>query len=428
MATSQREGAIIPRVKIVGGGLAGLAAAVRLGEAGLDVDIHEARPFLGGRAASYRLTPSDPDSEHIDNCQHVLLRCCTELMDFYRRCGVADRIAFQSTLHLVGRGGTHDSIFRDPLPAPLHLARSLLQMRGLGWRDKLSLIRCMRAVPRARKREDIDEITFADWLRQQGATTRSVAYFWRPVIVSALNEEPERASALPALQVFGEGLLGTRTSYEMGVPAVPLDELYSPALAGRLGPSVRLHLGSKVKAIDPLQREADFYVSAVPFDRVATLIPELGIDDQLEQFQTSPIVGIHLWFDKPITEFKHAMLVDGEVQWIFHKGGGYYLGVVSAARNLVRVSSAEIVERAVAQLRDTFAGAKKATLQHSRVIKEVKATYSAVPGLERMRPGPNTRFSNVFLAGDWTDTNWPATMEGAVRSGYSAAAAVLAAV
>ncbi len=414
-------------MKIVGGGLAGLAAAARLGEAGLTVDVHEARTFLGGRAASYRLTPSDPNSERIDNCQHVLLRCCTELLDFYRRCGVADRIEFQSTLHLVGRGGVHDAIFRDPLPAPLHLARSLLQMRGLGWRDKLSLLRCLRAVPQARQRDDLDQVTFADWLRQEGATDRSVAHFWRPVIVSALNEEPERASALPALQVFGEGLLGSRTSYEMGVPAVPLDELYSPALAGRLGPSVQIHLGSKVASIDPLGDEVDFYISAVPFDRVAALIPELGIDDQLQRYQTSPIVGVHLWFDRPITELGHAMLVDGEIQWIFHKGGGYYLGVVSAARSLVRVSPAEIVDRAVAQLRDTFLGARRANLQRSRVIKELRATYSAVPGLEVSRPGPHTKFPNVFLAGDWTDTGWPATMEGAVRSGYRAAEAVLAA-
>ena len=414
-------------MKIVGGGLAGLAAAAKLGEAGLAVDLHEARKFLGGRAASYPLTPSDPDSERIDNCQHVLLRCCTELLDFYRRCGVADRIAFQPTLHFVGRGGLHDTIFRDPLPNPLHLARSLLQLRGLGWRDKLSLLRCLRAVPRARKRDDLDSITFADWLRQQGATERSVAYFWRPVLVSALNEEPEVASALPALQVFGEGMLGSRRSYEMGVPAVPLDELYSPALAGRLGPSVRIHLGSKVTAIDPLDSEADFYISAVPFDRVAALMPQLGIEDRLRRYQPSPIVGIHLWFDKPVTELEHAMLVDGEVQWIFHKGGGYYLGVVSAARSLARVPTAEIVERAVAQIKDTFRGAEGVKLLHSRVIKEMRATYSAVPGLEAARPGTRTRFPNLFLAGDWTATGWPATMEGAVRSGYTAADAVLAA-
>ena len=414
-------------MKIVGGGLAGLAAAARLGEAGLTVDLHEARTFLGGRAASYRLTPSDPNSERIDNCQHVLLRCCTELLDFYRRCGVADQIVFHSTLYLVGRDGMHDAIFRDPLPAPLHLARSLLQMRGLGWIDKVSLLRCLRAVPQARKRDDLDQITFADWLRQTGATARSVARFWRPVIVSALNEDPERASALPALQVFGEGLLGSRTSYEMGVPAVPLDDLYSPALAGRLGRSVQIHLGSKVSTIDPLGDEADFYISAVPFDRVPALLPELGLDEQLQGYQTSPIVGVHLWFDRPITELGHAMLVDGEIQWIFHKGGGYYLGVVSAARSLVRVSPAEIVDKAVAQLQDTFLGARRAKLQRSRVIKELKATYSAVPGLEASRPGPHTRFPNVFLAGDWTDTGWPATMEGAVRSGYRAAEAVLAA-
>ncbi|MYB53721.1 MAG: carotene 7,8-desaturase, partial [Acidobacteriia bacterium] len=159
---------------------------------------------------------------------------------------------------------------------------------------------------------------------------------------------------------------------------------------------------------------------------VTALIPGLGMEEQLMRFRPSPIVGIHLWFDRPITELGHAMLVDGEVQWIFHKGGGYYLGVVSAARRLVRDAPAEIAERAVAQLRATFPRAREAELRRSRVIKELRATYSAVPGLERSRPGPHTCFPNLFLAGDWTDTGWPATMEGAVRSGYNAAAAVLA--
>ncbi len=413
-------------MKIVGGGLAGLAAAAKLGEAGLEVHVHEARTFLGGRAASIPLKPADPSSDRIDNCQHVLLRCCTSLMDFYRRCGVEDRIHFHSALHLVCADGTRDTIRADPLPAPLHLARSLLRMRALDWRDKLSIAKCLLAVQAERRRADLDSITFANWLRSKRATSRSVARFWRPFIVSALNEEPERASALPALQVFGEGLLGNRTSYEVGVPAVPLDELYSSALAGHLGLSVRLHLGSKVRQIDPLDGEADFYISAVPFDRVARLLPDLGMDRQLEQFQTSPIVGIHLWFDRPITEVAHAMLVDGEVQWIFHKGGGYYLGVVSAARSLASATSADIVSLALGELRATFPEAKRAELRDSRVIKEMRATYSATPGLEQHRPGPATRCPNVFLAGDWTDTGWPATMEGAVRSGYNAAAAVLA--
>ena len=386
--------------------------------------MHEARSFLGGRAASIPVGTSDGGRERIDNCQHVLLRCCTALMDFYRRCGVEGKIRFHGTLNLVSPGGTVDTIRRDPLPVPLHLARSLLSMRCLNWRDKLNLVKCLASVGADRRRADIDEVTFTDWLRSKGATPRSIRRFWRPFIVSALNEEPDRASASPALQVFGEGLLGSRTSYEMGVPAVPLDDLYSAALSGHLGPAVRVRLGSKVGRIDPNDSEADYYVSAVPFDRVEGLVPGLGLSSQVASFEHSPITGIHLWFDRPITRLEHAMLLDREIQWIFHKGDGYYLVVVSASRGLESRSTAEIVALAVRELREFFPAAAQAELNGSRVIREARATYSARPGLERLRPGPETRYPNVFLAGDWTDSGWPATMEGAVRSGYRAAEAV----
>ncbi len=273
----------------------------------------------------------------------------------------------------------------------------------------------------------MDDMTFTAWLTAKGATKRTIARFWRPFIVSALNEEPEIASAAPALQVFDEGLLGSRTSYELGVPSVALDDLYSATLSGRLGPSVEVILGSKVRRIDPSDPEADYYISAVPFDRVTALVPGLEIGSQIANFHHSPITGIHLWFDRPITSLEQAMLLDREIQWIFHKGDGYYLVVVSASRSLTTLSSEDIVTQAVQELADFFPDSSRAVLQASRVIREPHATFSARPGLERQRPGAATPFRNVFLAGDWTDTGWPATMEGAVRSGYRAAEAVLAA-
>ena len=300
-------------------------------------------------------------------------------------------------------------------------------MKSLGWRDKLSLLRCLRAVRRERARDDLDSMSFSKWLGEKRATPRSVARFWRPFIVSALNEEPDRSSALHALHVFADSLLGDRADYELGVPSVNLDELYSPALAGKLGPSVQVVLNSKVKRIDPSSREAEYYVSAVPFDRVARLVPDLGLDSVLSQFEHSPIAGIHLWFDRPITALPHAMLLDSEIQWIFRRADRYYLVVVSAARGLQARSSADIVRQALNELREFFPSARPARLLNARVIREPRATYSARPGLNRLRPGPRTCHANVFLAGDWTATGWPATMEGAVRSGYSAAKAILAA-
>ena len=181
---------VIPKIKIVGGGLAGLAAAVRLGEAGHAVEVHEARPFLGGRAASYPLHPSDPNSVRIDNCQHVLLRCCNALMDFYERCGVQDKIAFHDTLYLVQPGGRTDRIRADAMPAPLHLAGSLLLMRSLDWRDKASLLRCLATVKRDRNRADIENITFTRWLQEKRATARSID----SILASVCGQRLERGT------------------------------------------------------------------------------------------------------------------------------------------------------------------------------------------------------------------------------------------
>lgn len=408
-------------MKIVGGGLAGMAAAVKLAEAGFEVDLHEAKPFLGGRAASFPLDPSDPDSPRIDNCQHVLLRCFDALLDFYRRCGVEDKIRFYDRLHFVRPGGAVDTLRRGVLPAPFHFAGSLPALRMLDRADKLSLLRCFYAIRRERRRRsDLDSLTMAAWLREKKATPRSCARFWRPLLVSALNEEPERCSALPALQVFDEGLLGSRASYEIGIPAVPLSELYS-ALERRLAPRVRVHLRSNVERIDPDSREADYFISAAPFERVNRLLPDLQLD--LERFEHSPIVGIHLWFDRPVTELDHALLLDRRLQWLFRKGETRYLAVVSAARDMLRMTRAEIAAAARRELAEFFPRAAGAAPERVHVVKEARATYSAKPGLEAARPGARTRYANVFLAGDWTATGLPATMEGAVRSGYAAAAA-----
>ncbi|MCB1022365.1 MAG: hydroxysqualene dehydroxylase HpnE [Acidobacteria bacterium] len=412
----------MPRVKIVGGGLAGLSAATALAEAGFEVDLHEAKPFLGGRATSYPVHPSEPDGERIDNCQHVLLRCCDNLLDFYRRLGVEDKIRFYKAIHFVRPGGAVDTLERGPLPKPLHLAGSFLRLSFLSIGEKIALIRDLRAIEvEYARREDLDTFTFGEWLRRRGASENVYRRFWEPIVVSALNEDPEIASAKPAFQVFAEGLMGSRTSYEMGVPAVPLADLYAAA-----GKGVRVHLRSTVERIDPASDEADFYVSAVPFERVEALIPGLGLN--LQKFTHSPITGIHLWFDRPITELPHASLLDRTMQWMFRRGERYVQCVVSASRGLMGMKREEIIDLAVRELGEFFPEAKRAKLERAHVVKEARATYSVVPRLEVDRPGPRTKYPNVFLAGDWTDTGWPATMEGAVRSGYRAAEAVGTAV
>jgi zeta-carotene desaturase len=407
---------------IIGGGLAGLSAAAALGSLGFAVDLHEARPFLGGRATSFPLHPSDPGGERIDNCQHVLLRCFTNLLDFYRRVGVADKIRFYEELYFVQPGGCVDVLKRGMLPAPLHLLGSLWGFSALSAADKWSVTRTLLALTREKGRADLDQLRMGDWLASKGTTAAVLERFWRPILVSALNEEPALASARGAFQVFTEGLLAARNSFEIGVPSVPLADLYSPALDQGLGPNVRVHLRSQIGRWQPADKRADFFLVTVPPGKLDDVIP--GLDLPLERFEHSPITGIHLWFDRPLTELPHAVLLDRTLQWLFCKPGNYVQAVVSASRSLMAKSREEIVALSLEDLGDFFPAARAAQLLRSHVIKEARATFSAVPGLESIRPGPATRFPNLFLAGDWTDTGWPPTMEGAVRSGYRAAEAV----
>ena len=369
------------------------------------MDLHEARPFLGGRATSFPVS----DQESVDNCQHVLLRCCSNLIDFYRRCGVLEKIRFFAEYCFVEPGG-RVSLLR---PGLLPLAR----FAPLDWRDKLAIARALMAMRRVRARPGLEATTFGDWLAAHGQTPRAISRFWRPVIVSALNEEPARASAAPAFQVFLDGFLAAGDGWQMGVPAVPLAELYAGSL-----PNVRVHLRSALDRLDPGDRSAGFYLSAVPFERVADLVPGLGLD--LARFEHSPITGIHLWFDREITALPQAALLDRTLQWIFRKSAVHYHLVVSASRSLVRIPRQQIIDLALAEVREFFPAARQARLDRAQVIKEARATFAPLPGVEAARPGPETRYPNLFLAGDWTCTGWPATMEGAVRSGYLAAEAI----
>ncbi len=428
----------MPSVNIVGGGLAGLAAAAALGSAGFQVDLFESRSFLGGRATSFPVTPGDDDSELIDNCQHVLLRCCVNLLDFYARLGVADRIQFYREYYFLEPGGRLSTLGRSSFPAPLHLTPSFLRMACLGAADKFAISRAMIALMRERhRRRDLDQITMLDWLLQKKQTPRAIDRFWRQVLVSAVNEELDRMAALHGFQVFWLGMLSRSDSYEMGVPQVPLRELYSVDAWRNMG-KVRIHARSTVDrlmfrngAVSGVQvagasQTADFHICAVPFERLGALAPELGIDTA--SFEHSPITGIHIWFDSPVTDLPHAALLDRTIQWMFNKSQGRYLQfVVSASRDLVEMPRADVIDLALGEAAEFFPRVRQAKVERANVIKEVRATYSARPGMETMRPDAKTNTTKVFLAGDWTRSGWPATMEGAVRSGYRAAEHVCAA-
>jgi len=410
---------------VIGGGLAGLATALAVGSAGYPVTIYEARPFLGGRATSYAV-----NDLVIDNCQHILLRCCTNLQDFYKRLNVADQIHFYREFYWIEPSGRMSVMKRGLLPAPLHFTESFAKLKFLSMADKMSVASGLLAVKyEYGRRADLEKITMAEWLREKKQTPRAIERFWRQVLVSAINEELDKMAAAHGLQVLYLGFLANSTAYEMGVPRVALGDLYS-AQAWKQYEAVKFCYKCPVERLEiedgrargPMK--ADAYVLAVPFERVNALAPELELD--LAAFTHSPITGIHLWFDRSITDLPHATLLDRTIQWMYNKKDGRHLQlVVSASRSLTEMPRADVIALALRELAEFFPNVAQAKLERAHVVKEVRATYSAVPGLEEKRPLQKTKIPNLFLAGDWTKTGWPATMEGAVRSGYLAAEAVM---
>jgi len=417
-------------VIVAGGGLAGLAAAAALGSAGYEVELLESRAFLGGRATSYPLPASD-SGEVIDNCQHVLLRCCVNLLDFYRRLGVEHEVKFHREFYYLEPGGRLSVLKAGALPAPLHFTGSFLKFQALSLADNIAIGRGLLAVRKEyRQRTDLDRITMTAWLQDKKQTQRAIDRFWGPVLVSAINEDLDRMAAVHGLQVFWLGFMASADSYEMGIPSVPLGELYSADKWNALG-NVELRMRCTVEefsvengAVASLKTNqgtlsADAYVCALPFERV------VGLDLDVSGLEHSPITGIHLWFDRSITSLPHAVLLDRTIQWMFNKCEGRYIQlVVSASRGLTTMPRGEVIDLALRELSEFLSAVREAKLEKAHVVKEVRATFSAAPGLELARPLSKTPLPNLFLAGDWTRSGWPATMEGAVRSGYLAAEAV----
>jgi squalene-associated FAD-dependent desaturase len=427
-------------VAVVGGGLAGLSAGCALAECGFQVTVFERRPYLGGRASSYQHPGT---GEVVDNCQHVLLGCCTNLINLYERIGVSDKIRWYDRLTFLEPGGRASIIGTSALPAPLHSAPSFLGAHCLGLRDKVAIGRAMLALMPSAPSDEGE--TFLNWLRRNGQTDVAIDRFWKTVLVSALNEDLDRVSVTYAAQVFRESFLKSARAGLMGIPTVPLTELYNAAgeyIRAR-GGQVQLRCSvdsfspdaSSVQlCVDNVQRRFDSAVLAVSFDVISRLLPTCIEAEPLrgvvQHFESSPITGIHLWFDRVISDLDHAVLLDRTIQWMFHKSrllgrtqdnGSYIELVVSSSKSLVEKSRSEIIELAVKELGEFFPVARSAKLLKATVIKEVNATYSPKPGLDAFRPENKTAWSRVFLAGDWTATGWPATMEGAVRSGYMAA-------
>ncbi len=412
------------KVIVAGGGLAGLASAAALGQAGYEVDVFESRSFLGGRATSYPMQDGV-----IDNCQHVLLRCCVNLLDFYARLGVGDAIQFHRSFHFIEPGGRVSTLERGHWPTPLHFTGSFLGLDFLSFSEKIAVGSAMAAMMAEHgTRGDLDRMTMLDWLREKRQPERAISRFWNQVLVSAINEDLDRMAASHGFQVFRHAFLGRPDSYEMGIPTVPLGELYGELAWRERAPNVRFHFRTPVERMGAdgvlaggRRWTADTYVCALPFERVNTVVPEAGL--RLEGWEHSPITGIHLWFDRAVTELPHATLLDRTVQWFFNKSGGRYLQVVvSASRSLVEMARQDVIALALRELAEFLPAVHEARLEKAHVVKEIRATFSAAPGLDR--PAAVSCIPGLYFAGDWTRTGWPATMEGAVRGGYMAAEAI----
>jgi zeta-carotene desaturase len=430
-----------PRVVIVGGGLAGMSAAVALESAGLDVTLLEARRILGGRAGSFE----EPQTgEALDNCQHVLLGCCTNLLDFYRRVGVADLIKWERTVHFVdARGRRHDLTGSPRLPAPLHLSASMLRFGLLSLPERAAFVRAMTAmITMGREgRQRLADTPFGQWLDDHRQPASLVTKMYDPILISALNEETRRASAAYAIQVFQESLLANAAGYPIGLPACHLSQLYASL------PLRDLRLGARVASLR-LSESAAQGVELVtgeflPADALLiatnrhTLRKWVGNDwynrdprfAHLDKIDDVPILGAHLWFDRPVLAESHAALVEGPLQWLFRKDeqGTAVHGVISAARAWSGTPRDVALEQFARQIRATFPAARDARLLRGVTVVEKRATFSPTSGIDRLRPtqapGP-TGLQRLYLAGDYTQTHWPATMEGAVRSGYLAASAI----
>lgn len=447
---------------VIGGGLAGLSAGIALADAGWRVRLFEQRPFLGGRATSYVL----PDGEHVDNCQHVTLGCCTNLDDFYRRVGAADKIKFFDRLTFLDPQGRLGAIQAGALPAPFHMTGSFATFAPLSLRDKLSISWAMLTIlQNSGRTSDLDErggISMLEWLRRRGQSKGAIERFWRVVLVSALDEELDKTDARYGIDVFWKAFLSTRGGYRMGVPAVPLAQLYDGCKTAieQRGGEVQLRSSARGLRIENnsiaavtfdggRQESADACIFAIPHTALQDLLPEtLRRSDpafrNLHMLKSAPITGVHLWFDRPVMQEPFLTLIDTTTQWIFNKSalytsrngdtppataqaaaGQYLQLVISASYDLLPMGRQEIIDLCLREVRQALPAARDANLIKATVIKEAAATFSPEPGVDRWRPKQETQIHGLFVAGDWTDTGWPATMEGAVRSGYLAAEAVL---
>ncbi|MFN0154706.1 MAG: hydroxysqualene dehydroxylase HpnE [Gaiella sp.] len=430
------------KIAVVGGGLAGITAALACADAGAEVTLLEERAWLGGATFSI-----EKEGLWLDNGQHVFLRCCTAYLGLLERLGVARDVHLQRRLALpvLLPGQRASWLKRSALPAPLHLGSSLLRFSPLTLRDRLRIGRAVLALRRLHLDDPaLDRETFAAWLGRHGQSAAAVSALWDLITLPTVNLRADEASLALAAKVFKTGLLEDAAAADVGWAAVPLQRLHGEAGARALADAgVLLRLRVKVRELDPAgtvrwdggSLEADAVVLAVPHDDAARLLPAgaLPADVDPAALGVSPILNLHVGYDRRVTELDFAAGVGTPVQFVFDRtvssgfAGGQMLAVsISGADEYADWPVDRLRERFLAALGDLFPAARGAEVTHFFVTREPRATFRGGPGSARHRPGPVTGLPGILLAGAWTDTGWPATMESAVLSGQAAARAALA--
>jgi len=440
---------------VVGAGVAGLAAAVSLARAGKSVTLLERKPYVGGRACSYE----HPALQEVVDSQHVLLGCCTNLIELCEQAGAADKIRWYDEQTFLEPNGNASTIAVSGLPAPLHFAPSFLTIPMLGVKDKLSIARGLMEFFRGYPAEDNESVE--QWLKRTRQTEISIKHFWKPIVMATLNDDSTQCSTRYAGKVFHELFIKSSIGGRLGIPTVPLSEFYEAAaqLLVSLGGTVQLRASVEAIIQQPDGRwrtstpttvyTADAVILALPYEQAQKLVPAIhlnqedaerntnskaNLESKLARFEHSPFTSILLWYDRQITDLDHAWLLDTTIEWFFHKSkirryapeiGSYVELVIAGSKAQLGMPREDILSSALRELEMFFPGVKRARLLKSGVLKEARATFSITPGLDRFRPRQTTDWPGLYLAGDWTATEWPSTMEGAVRSGRLAAGAVV---
>ena len=435
------------KVAVIGGGLAGITAAIALAESGADVTLLEARPRLGGATCSF-----NRDGLIVDTGQHVFLGCCTAYRGLLARLGMTGHAPLQDRFDVTvfAPGGRKARLRRTALPGPLHMLPALGRYPFLSLAERVSVSRPALAMRRVDPSDPaVDQQRFGDWLAARGQAERTRRALWDLFSVSALNIAGDDASLALAATVVKTGLLGQNNAADIGVAALPLGELHGDAgatLLAKLGAQVSL--GAKVSAIEPAgdqgarfrvrlapggELPADAVVLAVPHEKAAPLIPPGSLPDGTVAgwagLGASPIVNVHVIYDRPVMDLPFAAAIDSPVQWVFDRtrisgmeGPGQYLAIsLSAADAYVDVPAARLRDQFVPALAELFPAARDTRVTEFFVTRERRATFRQAPGCGALRPKTATRRPGLVLAGAWTDTGWPDTMEGAVRSGLAAA-------